>query len=126
MALRSRHSGDPVPGEVHRVTSAQEALSEEQRRRTRRYLISMSIRTACFGAVIFASGWLQWAFVIGAVFLPYLAVIAANAGRENDDFTNEPVAPQSRTELPAHGTRIITVEDSSSDRDDAGREGAGT
>ena len=53
------------------------------------------------------SGWLQWAFVVGAVVLPYLAVIAANAGRENDRFANEPVAPASATELPAAATRII-------------------
>ena len=116
MALRSRHSGETAPGEVHRVTSAQEALSEEQRRRTKRYLISMSIRTACFVAVIFSSGWLQWAFIAGAVFLPYLAVIAANAGRENDDFANDPIAPQSRTEISAHSTRIITVEEPEGDQ----------
>lgn len=97
--------------EVHRVTSAQEGLSQEQSRRTRRYLISMSIRTACFIAVIFTHGWLQWAAIAGAVFLPYLAVIAANAGRENDRFDNEPIAPTSATQLPSHGMRIIAADD---------------
>ena len=85
MALQSRRrTNDPAPT-VHRVTSAQEALSQEQSRRARRYLISMTIRTLCFIA----------------------AVIAANAGRENDAFTNEPVAPASTVELPATATRII-------------------
>ena len=43
------HSGDP---EVFRITTAGSGLSEDQRTRTRRYLISMSIRTLCFlGAV---------------------------------------------------------------------------
>lgn len=107
MALQSRRrSSDPSPT-VHRVTSAQESLSQEQSRRARRYLISMTIRTLCFIAAVIATGWLQWAFVAGAVVLPYLAVIAANAGRENDAFTNEPVAPASTVELPATATRII-------------------
>jgi hypothetical protein len=112
MALRGKRPTDPSPT-IHRVTSAQESLSEEQKRRTRRYLISMSIRTVCFIAVVFTHGWMQWAFVAGAVFLPYLAVIAANAGRENDDFVTDPVAPASSTELPAYSTRIITSDDES-------------
>lgn len=100
---------DPVQ-EVHRVTSAQESLSSEQSRRTRRYLISMSIRTVCFIFVIFTTGWVQWAFIAGAVLLPYLAVIAANAGRENDPFEGEAVAPASQLELGAHETRIIQAD----------------
>lgn len=116
MAPQSRDGRRGAGPEVHRVTSAQESLSEEQRRRTRRYLISMSIRTVCFIAAIVAHGWLQWAFLAGAAVLPYLAVIAANAGRENDEFATDPVAPTSRTELPSHGLRIIS-QDPVEDRD---------
>ena len=54
MAPQSRDGRRGAGPEVHRVTSAQESLSEEQRRRTRRYLISMSIRTVCFIAAIVA------------------------------------------------------------------------
>lgn len=81
---------------VHRITTAQTGLSTEQRARTKRYLISMSIRTACFIAAVVASGWLRWAFLAGAVFLPYIAVVMANAGRENDDFTG----PEALTPIP--------------------------
>lgn len=78
--------------EVFRVTSAQTPLSQEQKARTKRYLISMSIRTVCFLGAIVASGWLRWTLLIGAIVLPYVAVIMANAGRENDPFTGpEPV-----------------------------------
>lgn len=109
MAAHERRTGD---AQVHRVTSAAESLSVEQSRRTRRYLISMSIRTACFLGCMAAillhwSGWVPWAFVAGSVVLPYVAVVAANAGRENDRFENEPVAPASPTELPSRGLRII-------------------
>lgn len=106
---RGRRSGSAV--EVHRVTSAQESLSDDLSRRTRRYMLTMGIRTACFIAIVFTHGWMQWVAVAGAVFLPYIAVVAANAGRENDKFAVTPVPPTSRTELPAHGTRIITPED---------------
>ena len=99
-----RSDAKPV---VHRVTSAQEALSAEQSRRTRRYLISMSIRTVCFVAIAFSRGWAQWAFAFGAVVLPYIAVVAANAGRENDKFEHESVEPAPGRELPARETRII-------------------
>lgn len=110
MALRGSNRAEQP--QVHRVTSAQEALSEEQSRRARRYVLSMAIRTVCFIAAVIASGWLQWAFLVGAVVLPYVAVIAANAGRENDAFTNEPVAPASTLDLPAAPTRVITGESS--------------
>lgn len=100
--------------EVHRVTSAQEGLSEDQSRRVRRYLISMSIRTVCFILLFITTigwvdtpAWVQFALIAGAVFLPYLAVIAANAGRENDPFQGEAVPPTSHVEIESQGTRII-------------------
>lgn len=71
--------------EVYTITAAQRGLSREQVGRTRRYLISMGIRTACVIAAIFVPGWPKWLFIAGAVVLPYLAVVIANAGRENDE-----------------------------------------
>jgi hypothetical protein len=106
MALPAPSDGPPPivvrSDEVHSVTSAQTGLSQEQRARTRRYLISMAIRTACFLAAVFASGWLRWAFLAGAVFLPYVAVVMANAGRENDNFDGPaPITPTPIGQLPA-------------------------
>ncbi|HQR79280.1 MAG TPA: DUF3099 domain-containing protein [Actinomycetota bacterium] len=63
------------------ITGAKVPLSADQRQRTRRYLTSMAIRTVCFIGAILASGWLRWTLVAGAVVLPYIAVIMANAGR---------------------------------------------
>ena len=68
---------------VFNVTSAQVPLSADQASRNRRYLISMAIRSLCFVACIFASGWLRWTFFAGALVLPWIAVVIANAGREN-------------------------------------------
>ena len=74
----------PEP-EVHRITDAGVPLSEDQAARTRRYLWAMGIRTACvLGAVLAPSPW-RWVLAVGAVLLPYVAVVMANAGRERSD-----------------------------------------
>lgn len=70
----------PRPVQVHSITGAGESLTNEQTGRTRRYLVSMTIRTACVLLAIVVPGWPRWVFLAGAVALPYLAVVAANAG----------------------------------------------
>lgn len=71
--------------EVYTITQTNRSLSNEQLGRTRKYLISMGIRTFCVLAAIVVPGWPKWFFIVGAVILPYLAVVIANAGRENDE-----------------------------------------
>ena len=44
------------PPEVHSITGAGESLSQEQTGRTKRYLISMTIRTACVLLAIVVPG----------------------------------------------------------------------
>ncbi len=71
--------------EVHQITDAGVSLSDDQVGRTRKYLWSMALRTVCFvGAVIAPSPW-RWIMIVAALFLPYLAVVVANAGREKSD-----------------------------------------
>ncbi len=71
--------------QVHRITDAGVPLSADQSGRTRRYLWAMGVRTACFiGAVVAPSPW-RWVLAGGAVVLPYLAVIMANAGVARSD-----------------------------------------
>lgn len=66
------------------ITSVQRGISDEQRARRDRYMVGMSIRTICFVGAIFATGILRWILLAGAIFLPYIAVFIANAGREWD------------------------------------------
>ena len=73
------------PQDVYTITGAQRGLSQEQTGRTRRYLISMGIRTGCVIAAILVPGWPKWLFLAGGVILPYLAVVIANGGRESDE-----------------------------------------
>lgn len=66
-----------------------EPRAEELARRTRRYLIQMGIRIVCFLGAVSTWGripvWLSWLLLVGAVVLPYIAVILANAGSERRD-----------------------------------------
>jgi hypothetical protein len=78
------HSGRDQ--QVHLVTQARRPMSEDISYRQRRYLIMMAIRTACFAvAIIMFVNHLRWLVLIpaiGAIFIPYIAVIFANGGRE--------------------------------------------
>lgn len=96
----------PKGEQVYTITEAQRPLSVEQVGRTRRYLISMGIRTVCFVAAIFTPGWPRWALIAGAIVLPYLAVVVANAGRENDEPGDVGVAAQPQPALPGAATAI--------------------
>ena len=69
-------------GEVHTITGARRGVSDDVSSRTRRYLVSMAIRTVCFVLAVLVSGPLRWVFVVGALLLPYVAVVIANSGRE--------------------------------------------
>lgn len=75
--------------EVPRITSAPEPLAEDVARRQKRYLIQMGIRVLCFAAAVITWShipmWASVVLIVGAVVLPYIAVILANAGRERRD-----------------------------------------
>jgi len=64
------------------ITDATIGLTSDQSARQRRYFISMMIRTACFILTVVLPSPFRWIALVGALTLPYIAVIAANAGRE--------------------------------------------
>ncbi len=74
---------------VHLVTQARRPMSEDIRYRQHRYLIMMGIRTLCFAiAIVLFVAHLRWLILIpaiGAIIIPYIAVIFANGGREPDN-----------------------------------------
>jgi len=87
--------------EVFRITGARQSLADDVRGRQRRYVISMLIRTLSVLLTV-----VLWnvqrplavvTLVVGAL-LPYVAVVIANAGRENvpslpSSFVPAPVRP---------------------------------
>lgn len=72
--------------QVQVVTEARRSKSDDIRYRERRYLIMMSIRVVCFVAAFLLfinhAGWLTAIPAVGAIVIPYFAVVLANAGRE--------------------------------------------
>ena len=85
-------------------------MSEDISYRQRRYLIMMSFRAVCFGLTIllFLShfGWVAAIPAVFAIFVPYVAVVFANGGREPDNVRGfmeyRPNLPERHT-LPAQG-----------------------
>ena len=74
---------------VHTVTQARRPLSEDIAYRQRRYLIMMGFRAVCFGITVLLFinhfGWVAAIPAVFAIFVPYVAVVFANGGREPDN-----------------------------------------
>ena len=64
-------------------------MSEDIAYRQRRYLIMMAFRAVCFGLTILLFinhlGWVAAIPAVFAIFVPYVAVVFANGGREPDN-----------------------------------------
>jgi Protein of unknown function (DUF3099) len=75
--------------QVHLVTQARRPMSEDIKYRQSRYLIMMGIRVVCFviALILFVAHmrWLILVPAVGAIFIPYFAVVFANGGREPDN-----------------------------------------
>ncbi|MGP3988154.1 DUF3099 domain-containing protein [Streptomyces sp. 3N207] len=99
--------------EVFRITGARQGLQEDVRGRQRRYVISMLIRTVAVLLTV-----VLWnvqrplavvALVLGLT-LPYIAVVIANAGRENAPSAPPTVPPDSPHEA-LEASRVTKAED---------------
>ena len=91
----SRAKNEPV---VYSVTSASSSSTDDQDKRIKRYLTMMGIRIACFGLVFVTSGWVRWTAVLAAVFIPYVAVVIANAVSPREPGSIQSVVPQDDTQ----------------------------
>jgi peptidoglycan/LPS O-acetylase OafA/YrhL len=86
MARRAHGGETPI-----RITTAPTSPNADIAARQRRYLIAMGIRTLCFLMVAFLAithagpSWFPWIFVVGALVLPYVAVVMANAADTKSD-----------------------------------------
>jgi DUF3099 family protein len=62
------------------ITSLPQAPDAERRSRMVKYSVAMGIRVLCLVSILFVHGW--WIIIpaLGAVFLPYFAVVLANVG----------------------------------------------
>jgi len=71
------------------ITEAPLSPRAELDYRRKRYAITMGIRVICFAiAIILFVAHLRWLVLVpavGAIFIPYIAVVFANGGREPDN-----------------------------------------
>ena len=111
------------------VTSLPQSPQDEARSRVRHYAITMGIRTVCFilMAVVYPVGWWTFVFAAGAIFLPYIAVISANAG--SDSIPTAVESPVQELEAPAPDPAptaqtppVITIHEQRPDTTDAGED----
>lgn len=70
------------------ITDAKRGATLDLEARTKRYLITMGFRTACFVGMIFVPGGWKLVLLAGAALLPGIAVLFANA----EDRHRSPVA----------------------------------
>ncbi|MET8336427.1 DUF3099 domain-containing protein [Streptosporangium canum] len=92
---------------VHQVTDAQPSLSEDIGKRERNYFIKMGIRLVCLILAFTVPAPLPVKLLLfaGAIFLPYVAVIGANAPRRETSSTPD-VAETGQNEIPLHRREI--------------------
>lgn len=79
------------------ITTLPRSPEDEQHSRMIKYSIMMGIRIVCIGLCLVVPGWWLLVCVLGAVFLPYVAVLIANAADTRG----------SRVESPENEPRMI-------------------
>lgn len=87
------------------ITELPPSPDDERRIRMIRYTIAMSIRMVCLALALIIPDWWRIIPIVGAVALPYVAVVVAN---------NVARTPTSRVERPGALSRLLR-----SDRDAA-------
>jgi hypothetical protein len=107
--MRKQHES-----EVFQISGARTGLTEDVRGRQRRYIISMSIRTV--SVILTVVLWnverpVAWVMLVAGAGLPYVAVVIANAGREN-----APVAPAAYIPQPVRPALEATKVESAAER----------
>ena len=98
-------SREPRKQQVFSITTAAESQTDDRVRREKRYAISMAIRTLCFlGGVALVMqpmpfAVLGWLMFVAAVFLPYVAVVFANAGVRKKGDGPSPFGPEAGKQI---------------------------
>ncbi|WP_183086318.1 DUF3099 domain-containing protein [Mycetocola tolaasinivorans] len=73
------------------ITTLPRSPEEDRRRRMRQYFISMLIRVACIACLPFLHGWWLVIPAVGAIVIPYFAMLFANQpGTAEDGYRESP------------------------------------
>lgn len=117
-----------TPVTTQSATSLPRAPRDEAQIRMRKYFIMMSVRVICFVlmVVITPYGWYTWVLAVGAIFLPYFAVVIANVAVSNTEARAIPperalAATPTEPIGPADPQRVIRMEETRAVASDAPR-----
>lgn len=97
------------------ATSLPRAPRDETSARFRNYVILMAVRITCFVLMVLITpyGWYTWILALGAVFLPYIAVMIANVGSGPPPAPAETparsISPTPTPHVPASGVEVIRI-----------------
>jgi hypothetical protein len=72
------------------ITSLPRSPDDDRRERMIRYSVAMSIRLVCLIACFFTPGWWLVIPALGAIVLPYVAVVAANVSTTSGGAVQSP------------------------------------
>lgn len=104
------------------ITTLPPSPEEERRRRMIRYAVTMGIRMVCIVLMFFVQGWWLVVCAVGAIVLPYFAVVAANV--HGDQRAATVLRPGALSVLPPRtapgGTEPGTENDADSTTDSRG------
>lgn len=81
---------------VQSATALPDSPEDDRKKRMRKYSIAMSVRTICLILVFVVPDWWKLVFGLGAMVLPYVAVVLANVG---DAGATRPVNPTALPQL---------------------------
>lgn len=111
-----------TPPPPQSATSLPRAPRDDAHARSTKYLVMMAVRIFCFVLMVLITpyGWYTWVFAVGAVFLPYVAVVIANVGKdvhETDVVPPEQLLPAATPAAPTGpvpdaGPTVIQISES--------------
>ncbi|MFV0320086.1 MAG: DUF3099 domain-containing protein [Microbacterium sp.] len=96
------------------TTSLPPSPQDDETSRFRKYMLTMGIRVACLilMVVVYPYGWYTVVFAIGAIVLPYIAVVIANVGKDaHETIAERPdrAISAARTAAPPPAHTVIRV-----------------
>lgn len=107
---RKSHRHVTAVPEVQSITNAATAHSDEMRDRMIKYGTTMGIRMVCLVLIFVFDGWFKLVPIIGAVVLPWVAVMIANGGSD--------ITKRETVELLDHAPDLEVTAPTSSDPDE--------
>lgn len=118
--MPGRPDSEPGGTEVHSITDAAAAHSDEMHQRMVKYAVAMGIRMVCLILIFVVDGWFRLLPIAGAVFLPWIAVVIANGSDKAEIHSDSLLDYAPLAELDAADTADPAAQYPADGEDDSG------